>query len=218
MSVLPLLIQQVNKYVRKHVPSDKQYLLTLDGHGSRKGVEWVELCMKYKCEAVIHQPTPLTSYSPATRTLTKSFKKHIRMVRDEIMKRVVSDGKYIHMKLMCGVKAYKYITVEDCVISSCKTGLFPFQPEFAEIFKRVLIDLTSPDSDPGTTEKETIEQAKRILDMVENPSRALQRLTILLQNCKTTNSIFMGLRPASVVSTTNATLNVTLISGAPADT
>lgn len=42
MTILPLFITHVNKFVRKILDEDVPYLLTLDGHGSRKGFAWVE--------------------------------------------------------------------------------------------------------------------------------------------------------------------------------
>lgn len=37
MKVLPLFIHHLNEFVRRFVSMDDLYLLTLDGHGSRKG-------------------------------------------------------------------------------------------------------------------------------------------------------------------------------------
>lgn len=47
INVLPIFVQHLNKFVLKVVPAEKSFLLTLDGHGSRKGVEWLELCIQY---------------------------------------------------------------------------------------------------------------------------------------------------------------------------
>lgn len=59
---------------------------------------------------------------------------------------------------------------------------------------------------------------KKVLESTEDPSRALQRLRILLQNCTTTNEILMGLRPPSAPRTGNHNdSNFALICGAPAE-
>lgn len=39
MNILPLFVQHLNKFVRKYVPENYHYMLTLDGHGSRREIE-----------------------------------------------------------------------------------------------------------------------------------------------------------------------------------
>lgn len=52
MRLIKLLIQHVNKFVRKFIPDDLAYCLTLDGHSSRNGFAWLEYCHSVRCEFV----------------------------------------------------------------------------------------------------------------------------------------------------------------------
>lgn len=218
MSVLPLFMKHLDRFVRKYVNKDDHYVLTLDGHGSRKGFQWIEACMENKCEVVLAPANTSHFLQPCNQDIKKAFNKHVRELRDEPMKEV-AEVKSIGLKLMCGVKAYAQISVEKCVTSFCKTGIFPFQREFAKRFQAAVIELDKSTDDDVPTESQVVECPREILLEVSDPARTLQRLTILLQNNKTTNSIVMSLRPRTSISSASTQVsgnNVALICGTPA--
>lgn len=117
MTVLPLFITHLNTFVRKYVAGDTHYLMTLDGHSSRKGFEWVELCMKNKLEAVVAPANTSHFLQPCDQDVNKTFQGRVRLVRDELTKYVITDTKSIGVKLMCGVCAFKEISAADCAMA-----------------------------------------------------------------------------------------------------
>lgn len=218
MNILPLFIQHINKFVRQFVPPETSYITTLDGHGSRKGIEWVELCTRNNCEVVLAPANTSHFMQPCDQDVNKTFATQVRSIRDELRKCAITDTKSIQVKLMCGSFAFKKVSVQDCVFAFCRTGLFPFQRNFAARFKAEVIDLCDSDYNEMMSEASVVERAKEILCTVPDPSRALQRLTILLQNCHTTNDVIMGLRAVgSGGSSPKRAPNVALICGAPAE-
>lgn len=63
-----------------------------------------------------------------------------------------------------------------------------------------------------------VSRAKEILNTVSDPSRALQRVNLLLQNFRTTTNILKGLRPVGGdLLAANKAPNVALICGAPVE-
>ena len=66
---LQLFIQHIDRTIRKHISNDKEFLLTLDNHGSRKGVDWIEVARRVRCEVVLHLPTHRTFCSLVTSKL-----------------------------------------------------------------------------------------------------------------------------------------------------
>lgn len=53
MSVLPLFMKHLDKFVCRNFDKEEHFVLTLDVHGSRKGFEWVEMCMENTVEVVL---------------------------------------------------------------------------------------------------------------------------------------------------------------------
>ena len=53
MSVMPAGMTHINQFVRNILLPENSYLLSLDGHSSRNGTEWIEVCRKNRCEAVV---------------------------------------------------------------------------------------------------------------------------------------------------------------------
>lgn len=82
-----------------------------------------------------------------------------------------------------------------------------------------MIELDEDEDQETHTEAQIVDEAKKILSTVDDASRALQRLSILLQNSRTTNSIVMTLsRPSSICSgSTRESTNFPLLCGAPAE-
>lgn len=86
--------------------------------------------------------------NPGTKKINKTLNQYVRVVRDELMKCVVTDAKSISLKLMCVVRALAQVSVQYCAMSFCKTGSFSFQRNFADRFRKSVIDLVKDDSEP----------------------------------------------------------------------
>lgn len=48
MDIMPHFVTHLKIFVRTIVPPSVSYCVTIDGHSFRKGVDWIEQCIKYK--------------------------------------------------------------------------------------------------------------------------------------------------------------------------
>ena len=44
MELIKIFVQHLDRLVRNHLPGSLSYVLLLDGHGSRRRVEWLNIC------------------------------------------------------------------------------------------------------------------------------------------------------------------------------
>ena len=77
MATIPSFMKHLDKFVRQHVPHEKAYLLVLDGHSSRKGVEWIEVARNRNCE-VVQSPANMSHVlQPCDQHVNKRFAKSV---------------------------------------------------------------------------------------------------------------------------------------------
>ena len=75
MDTRPHIIEHIDKFVRKAVPREKAYILFLDGHGSRKEIEWIEKARTHNIELVVFPANTTHFYNPAIIKLKKASRK-----------------------------------------------------------------------------------------------------------------------------------------------
>ena len=207
------------------------YLLTIDGHGSRNGLESLQECSSNGCEVVLSPANTSHFLQPCDQRVNKTFNTSIRDIRDAFNKSVVVQIRGVQFNLMCGVHAFEAVTVDNIRQSFQKTGLFPFDENFPNRF------MTSKTQDEisGTTsvgqrtkgvrrrvrDRLTLSKVLEIAKGESGASKKLQELTILLRNAETVNSILMNCAPSHTASTAEssnvAKRNVHLDCGAPAE-
>ncbi|CDF40118.1 unnamed protein product [Chondrus crispus] len=69
------VVEHIDRCVRKEVPAELPYCMTLDGHSSREGYQWLELCKKKNAKSYNRRQIRPISFNRAIRTLTVPFKK-----------------------------------------------------------------------------------------------------------------------------------------------
>lgn len=80
--IIKLVIEHINKFVRQCLLPNLAYCLTLDGHKSREGTQWLEYCNEVKCE-VVQSPSDTSHFlQPCDRKVKKTMKESIRNNRD----------------------------------------------------------------------------------------------------------------------------------------
>ena len=82
MDILPAFLKHLNKFVRMFVPEETHYLLSLDGHGSLNGFEWVQECHKSRCEVVVSPANTSHFLQTCDQMINKKFNSAIRGIRD----------------------------------------------------------------------------------------------------------------------------------------
>ena len=112
---LLLFMEHLNVAVRKNAPPEKHFLLTLDNHGSRKGVEWVAKAEDINAEVVLLLANTTHFLQACDQYINKKFKCEMRNVRDALAKYGVIDHRQVSFRLACAVIAYNRVTVSDCV-------------------------------------------------------------------------------------------------------
>ena len=119
MSVMPAFVKHLNAFVRSFLPQNETYLLSLDGHGSRNGAEWLDICAANKFEVVVSPANTSHFLQPCDQFVNKKFKTKMRGIRDEFAKSAILDTRSVRFNLICGVHAYNSITVADSGRHNC---------------------------------------------------------------------------------------------------
>ena len=214
MRIIPLFMRHLNMFVRKYVPKENEYLLFLDGHSSRKGIERLELAQIFKC--VVFQSPANTSHflQPCDQNVNKTFQTTLRCVHDElcVASNNAVDIRNIKIKLMLTIVAIEAITPEDIRKSWNITGLWPIYFLFPERWRnrkdkiraetktlQCKLDTVGPASALGRfnvrrSDKGTFEALATIVDAARNRkqtglSQALHAVAQCLQKHETLESI-----------------------------
>ena len=104
-------------------------------------MEWLELCIEYKCE-VIQSPANTSHFlQPCDNAVNKNIQRTVRTTRDELCAMAFIDTRSKQVTLMAGVTGHESITVRDIKTSFQATGLFPMEFNFAERCKRMSDEL-----------------------------------------------------------------------------
>ena len=120
--LISFLIQHVNRCVRKEVPPNLTYCMTLDGHSSREGYEWLQSCKKNHCE-IVQSPSNTTHFlQPCDQDVNRSFEKSMRLYRDLLQKQTTLDMRSVRANLMVAALAYSNITIDIIKLSFKKQG------------------------------------------------------------------------------------------------
>lgn len=146
MHILRVFEIQLNNGVREIAIEKKPFLLTIDGHASRKRIEWLEKCVIISRDAVFAPENTSHFLQPCDKDIKKRINREMRIIRDELNKIAIFDHRTIQFKLMCADIAHERITTEYCVIAFCKTGLFPFNRNVSDRFRPHVVDLCTCDA------------------------------------------------------------------------
>lgn len=132
MNIISIFIHHLNRFVRKFVPREKHYVLLLDGHSSRKGIDWLDLCEENGCE-VVQSPANTSHFlQPCDRLVNKKFQHTVRETRDSLCLAAITDTKSMRFKFLCGVRGFEAISLADIRKSWEETGLWPMNFDFAD--------------------------------------------------------------------------------------
>ena len=102
---LLLFMENLNIVVRKQSPQEKHFLLTLDNHGSRKEVEWVEKAESINAEVVLLPANTTHFLQSCDKYINKKFKSEMRNVRDKLATYGFIDHRQISFRLACAIIA-----------------------------------------------------------------------------------------------------------------
>jgi len=110
--LIKFVVEHIDRFVRKFVLAEEEYCLTLDGHSSREGWEWLEQCKRLKC-AVVQSPSSTTHFlQPFNQHVNKFLKRARRNARDKIVRFSHLDSRTVRCGLMVGTAAVHEISVD----------------------------------------------------------------------------------------------------------
>lgn len=237
MAMMPIIIQHINKFVRKFVPTEVSYCLTLDGHASRNGSAWL-VCSKDRNMEVVQSPANTShKLQPCDQLVNKRVKDGIKTTFDELntMGSVASCSTPVKLKL--GIAGYHAITCSDVQQSFEKCGLWPMDFRFLEFFRdtetedkeNMLIDVQAtasrsvagrlPSVKRRACDRVVFDEIKGIVGTETSASEAIQHIATLLEQHKTVYSILStpeARMEAASVRETPAKKRAVLQAGAPA--
>ena len=125
MEILPVFIRQFNQNARKYVPHDEPVVLTVHGHRSCIGQEWLHLCQQFRIE-VIPAPVYNAYFLQLCDSHTKkSFKRNMRRLKDFFCSVAIMNTRTVNFKIAAGVEGYRGITPGIALKSFQDVGLHP---------------------------------------------------------------------------------------------
>ena len=201
--LIKFVIEHVNRYVRKFFLAEDAYCLTLDGHSSREGWQWLQQCKNFNC-AVVQSPSRTTHFlQPCDQQINKLYKKAMRNARENTAKDTHLDTRTVQCGLMVGTAAFHEISVDAIKKSLERTGLWPMDYRFLDRFSIGKGKLIEQRLDNGTvasrinavtrrhTDRETFTKIKNIFEEEASPCLALRAFEYILHGCRTVNRVLM---------------------------
>ena len=233
MEIIPIFMAHLDNFFRQFVQQERHYVLLLDGHSSRNGIDWLDFAKAHKC--VVQSPANTSHFlQPCDQDVNKAFQDTVRRVRDKfcLASSGNTDTRTIQSKLMFATAGLEAIGTTEIRRSWDITGLWPMNYRFTERFKRnkdeVALAATTQMEQAATgspaasirsvqkrkSDRETFEMLASIVDAARKSgcarvSRALQNASVCLNNHETINNILMAKeRNSYSTANTNVSGNV----------
>lgn len=203
-------VGHLNKFVRQVVPQEKPYCLTLDGHSSRGGIDWLKYCNDVGCE-VVQSPSDTSHFlQPCDRRVNKTFKRAIRDARDALCAESFIDLTSVQISLVLGVIGFHAISPQCIKDSFYDCGLWPMDYRFMKRFEHENkkketresrvgnAENCGPDTRLGSVKKrkadsETWNFIKSVALSSSCPTSGLQKIEKELRENSTVNKILMNI-------------------------
>ena len=132
MDTIPHIIEHIDTVVRKAVPRERAYILFLDCHGSRKGIEGFEKARTHNIEVVVLPANTTHFLHPCDNQINKSFQKAVRDTRDDLLSLASTNVHAIGFKLKLAVSGHTAVTASIVRESFVKTGIWPVHYRFLD--------------------------------------------------------------------------------------
>lgn len=236
-SLMKLVIEHVNRFVRKFVPAEKSYCLTLDGHSSRGGIDWLNYCKDVGCE-VVQSPSDTSHFlQSCDKKVNKTFNGAVRDARDALCAESFLDLTCVRTSLMLGIIGFHAVSPQCVFESFSACGLWPMDYRFMHRFQhehdvkesRALrlqgAERCGPDTRLGSVKKrksdaESWSLIKQITSSESSPTLGLQQIERELHEHSSVNRILMQVNKLrctpSEKSGKSGTGKLALYSGTPA--
>lgn len=91
---------------------EKHVLLFSDGHASRKGVEWIELCLELNIEIIILPANTANFLQPWHRLINKTFQSTAKKTRDVLLRMDLIDTQSMGLKIELCAAGHSSISSE----------------------------------------------------------------------------------------------------------
>jgi len=219
IEVLPAYIEHFVRNARKVAQDiNLPLLLLLDGHKSRRGIEWIQLALQNNIE-IVQSPANTSHYLQSNDQDVNLIMNRVgKTVRDILVQESDISPTNINFKLVKGTHGYNAITEDVVKASWRKTGLWPMDYRFVQFARDAwdgqaarraesepLIDLTVQvrESDLSIVTR----LSAIVNNAAESPERRLQQAAVLLNNSSSTNRILMDIEPGSASPAKPATKN-----------
>ena len=207
-NLLATYVRHLDAFARRFVSQEEKILLCLDGHASRKSIEWLELCVERNIECIVNAANTSHFLQPCDQLINKRFHDCMREIRDEFCRQGHVDTTKVNFNFACAVYAWRNIGTKNVTNSFNVTGLFPFKRDFAVQFKRqeedfkacierdIMVGGTTGPSTRSTSVKKriadsaTISEVQNIMSSSIGTSSKLEKLSNLLRNSETITAIF----------------------------
>ena len=199
MQTLPLFMTHFNTFVRRHVPQDEKILMTLDGHSSRKGIDWLDEATKNNIEVAKTPANTSHVLQPCDQRVNKVINSRVRRVRDRLFEAGFNKTKSVKFKLISALAAIDDLSLNDVRVSFSVTGLWPMDMRFLKTFETNADRLKAESQEHLEKQRKpdavTTEECRSILDNTAfKAEEQLRNLTLLLKIRETVNSILVNIK------------------------
>lgn len=135
MQTLAYFIRHLNTYLRQHAPQDEKILLTLDGHSSRKGIDWLVEASDNNME--IGKAPANTSHvlQPCDQRVNKVINSRVLRVRYQLAASGMKNTKSVRFKLITALAAMDDLSLNDITVAFASIGLWPMDMRFLRRFE-----------------------------------------------------------------------------------
>ena len=132
-SVISFAIHHLATHGRRLVGHNKRFVLLLDGHGSRKGVEWLDVSLENDI-SVVQSPANTSHFlQPCEQDINKMFQRAVRSTKDFLVGIETLNVAVMGLQLKLGIAGYKAVTDDVVKASWRKCGLWPMDYRFVDM-------------------------------------------------------------------------------------
>jgi len=134
--LISFAVDHIARAARKSISPSDTFCLTLDGHSSREGWEWLENAKSHKC-AVVQSPSDTTHFlQPCDQDVNKFYQKAVRKAREKLLRVTHLDLRSVRACLMLSIIAHYELSPATIRKSFEDVGLWPMNFSFIERFEQ----------------------------------------------------------------------------------
>lgn len=133
---MPFLVERISRYIKQFVPRHQPVVFLLDGHSSRKGINWVQYGERHNIVLVLLPANTTHFIQPCNNAISKTFQKTVRATRDTLLKMPQTNVHAMSFKLKLAVAVHAAISEDVLRNALVETEFWPVDYRFLNCFQK----------------------------------------------------------------------------------